>query len=293
MSPPSKFFRKNQGVSEREICDAELATGLKFPSSYREFLSESNGGFFERQLVKILSLKESLKYFNSLRDFGLTRTWGYLPILDAEDSNPWCLCCNSPLAGYIVWVMHDDAAQIKFRSIDSFFSAIERSDRNDAMLLDDLEGDFKCGDRAVEDIEVARALVKNAPNYESVDRNDACRFAMWLFSEDNVDEMSRFLDDEDPFVARDALDRLKALKSLKAREAIQAVGKDLAGFVEKSVALLKQVGIQAQPENDSTVRVNHGILLDMKVFYAQRKAPEAEQKFIDRVKSFIAGKQNK
>lgn len=293
MSVPYKFFRKNQGLSEREISDAEASTGLKFPSIYRKFVSESDGGLFEKQSVKILTLKESLKYFSSLREFGLTQTWGYLPILDNEDSNPWCLCCKHPLTGYIVQAMHDDAAQIKFRSFENFFSAIDRSERNDPLLLDELDGDFKSSDRAVEDIEIARALVKNASNYEDIDRGDACRFAMWLFGEDHVDEIALFIEDQDALVAYDALDRLRVLSSPEAKNAIQAARKNLAGFVEESLSLLKQAGIQAQVQNESAIRVSPGVSLDMRVFYAQRKAAGAEQKFIERVQHLIARKQNK
>lgn len=286
-------FANKRGASESQILEAEASTGLKFPVSYKNFIRKSNGLLLTKQEVTILSLEKSLDYFVMLRDAGITQTWGYFPILDNEDSNPWCMCCKNPLTGYIVQVMHDDAAQIKFRNIESFVSAIDLSDRNDASLLDDLDGDFRSiGSRTGEDLEAARALIKSVPTYKHVDRSDACRFAMWLFGEDQVNEIAPFLDDEDPFVARDALERLNTFESTEARTAILAAQKNLADFVQKSLGLLKQVGIEAQLEQNSIVRVHPGVLLDMKIFYAQRNAPGAEEKFIERVRFFIAKKEN-
>jgi hypothetical protein len=294
MSILGGLFGKNQGATESKILEAETATGLKFPGSYRKFISESDGKLFKKQSVEILSLEKSVEYFQNLREFGITQTWGYFPILDNNDSNPWCVCCSSPLVGYIVQVNHDDAAKIKFRSIESFFEKIQADASGDDFWLDDLEGDFQSGTRMSQDIAIAQELVKNASSYKDVNRNDACRFAMWLFGDEQVDQIIPFLDDEDSFVARDASDRLKAMRSPKAKQAIEATEKDFIDFVQSSLSLLKKAGIQADLQNPSTISLNPGyVLLNMKVFYAERKSPEAEQKLIERAKKFIADKQNK
>jgi hypothetical protein len=287
------LFGKNQGAPESKILEAEVATGLRFPANYRKFLLESDGKFFKDQSVKILSLKESLEYFETIREFGLAQTWGYFPIVDNEDSNPWCICCNPPLVGYIVQVLHDDSAQIKFRGIESFFEKIQTSERDDALFLEDLEADFQSTERTSQDVAIAQELVKNASSYKGDDGNDACRFAMWLFGDEQVDQIVPFLEDEDPFIARDASERLKAMQSPKAKEALEVLKKNFADFVERSLVVLHQAGIQAKSENGS-IRLNpYDILLNMEAFYSERKNPGSEQKFIERAKSFIANKQSK
>lgn len=288
------LFGKNDGALESKILETELSTGLKFPEAYRKFLSKSDGVFFKKQSIKIFSLKESVEYFEKICKFGLTKTWGYFPVLDNNDSNPWCICCRPPLTGYIVHVFHDDSAQIGFRSIENFLAKIQSGPADDVLFLDHPETDFQSNGRTSHDIETAQDLIKNILDYKDIDRNDACRFAMWLFGDEQVDQIAAFLEDEDPYIARDASDRLKAMQSQKSNDAIQTSRKNLAAFIAKAVALLTQAGIQAASENESIVRIHpENIALDMKVFYSQRNKPDAEQKFVERVKFFIASKHKK
>lgn len=294
MSILGGLFGKNHGAPESKILEAEAATGLKFPASYRKFISESDGKLFKKQSVEILSLEKSVEYFQNLRELGITQTWGYFPILDNNDSNPWCVCCNAPLAGYIVQVNHDDSAKIKLRNIESLITKIQSDTRGDDFWLDDLEGDFQSSSRTSQDITVAQELVRNASNYKDANRNDACRFAMWLFGDDQVEQITPFLDDEDSFVARDASERLKAMRSIKAKQAIESSEKDFLDFVQGSLNSLKKAGIQADLQNPTTIYLSPGyILLNMEMFYAERKSPGAEQKLIERSKKFIADKQTK
>jgi hypothetical protein len=282
---------KENGAKETEILGAQDIVGVKFPANYRKFISESDGIHFKAQKINILSLKESLEYFKSFREFGITQTWGYFPILDNEDSNPWCLCCKTPISGYIVQLFHDDAAQIKFRSLESFFAAIKASERNDALLLDDLEGDFRTTVHDARDVALGRELLKIPPALGEGDRPDACRFAMWLLGDDQVDEVIPLLDDQDPFIARDTAERLATMQCPKAAEALRANKKSLKEFVAKSAELLRQHDVQAAIENESVIRLTPGnVLLDMKVFYAERKDSDAEQKFIERAKFFVSRK---
>jgi hypothetical protein len=229
---------KGYGAIESQIIEVQDTTGLAFPDDYRRFIAESDGLLFETQSVKILSLKESLEYFKCLRKFGLTQTWGYFPISDNEDSNPWCICCKEPLAGYIVRVAHDDGAQLKFRSIEALFEGIKSVIEDDILFLDDLDGDFKSKRRTPQDIAAGRQLLSRKDSFSDGDRQDACCFAMWLLAEDQVDEIIPLLDDKDFFVARDARDMLSKMHSSKAKEALRSRKKMLAALVKKSVNLL-------------------------------------------------------
>lgn len=285
------LFGKSRGASEAKILEAESIAEMKFPADYRDFMRESDGFLFKKQAVKILSLEESLAYFRNMREFGITQTWGYFPMVDNEDSNPWCLCCKPPLAGYIVQVMHDDSAKIKFRNIKSFFSAIESSDRDDAMVLDDLQGDFQSSNRTAEDIEVARALLNNISNYHDVDRNDAGLFGMWLLGEEQVDEIASLLEDSDFFVVRDAIERLQVMKNPKALQALNTFRKNVNSFAEKSLELLKGAGVGATIERGSLIRLQStDVVLEMRAFYAERNLPGAEEKFLNLAKVRAASK---
>lgn len=283
---------KNDGAAEAEITQVENASKLKFPPSYREFISLSDGYFFKDQGVSVLSLTESLKYFQGLREFGLTQRWGYFPILDNNDSNPWCLCCSEPIEGYIVQVFHDDSAKIKFRNLDSFIAAIQGSERNDALMLDDLPGDFRDEGRTPHDIKVARELLKASSTLLDLDRGDACRFAMWLLSEGEVEDIVPLLEDNDFYIARDASERLAAMRCRKAGEALRENRKNFEAFVDNSLVLLREAGLKAVAVNrDRDILLNLGNLrLDMKVFYAERKSPDFDEKFIQRVKFLAAQK---
>jgi hypothetical protein len=283
---------KGEGATESEILQAEKVSGLKFPAGYRELISESNGYFFQQQDVGILSLKESLEYLQGLREFGMTELWGYFPILDNNDSNPWCVCCKEPIEGYIVQYCHDDSAKIKFRDVKTLFAAIQASSRNDALLMDKLAGDFESEFRTPQDIKVARELLKAGSTMVDLARGDACRFAMWLFGEDQVDEIVPLLNAGDHLIADDATLRLASMENPKALEALRADRRTFEEFVRKALEILHHAGIKAETHSRGIdYMLNLGNLrLDLKVFYADRNKPDFEKKFIERVKFLAAQK---
>jgi hypothetical protein len=283
---------RGKGATESEILQAEEASGLKFPASYREFISKSDGYLFQQQEVRILSLKESLEYLQGLRENRMTELWGYFPVLDNNDSNPWCVCCKEPIEGYIVQYCHDDSAKIKFRSVETLCAAIEVSVRNDALLIDKLPDDFQREFRTAQDLKVARNLLNASSQLVDLDRADACRFAMWLLGEDQVDEIVPLLDAGDYCIADDATRRLASMENPRALEALRADRRTFEEFVRKAMEILSQAGIKAESYHrgiDTMLNLGN-IRLDMRVFYAERNKPDFEKEFIDRVRFLAAQK---
>lgn len=283
--------RARPGATEAEIAGFERATGLQLPKTFRELYRQYNGLEFAEGGLKLLSLSESLEYFNNLENCDLTKTWGYIPFLDNEDSNPWCICCTGPLTGYIVMVSHDDGARVKFRSLDELFEGLLGIPEDDRWYLDDMEGSFDGTERTSQDVQTARSLLSGLSSYSESDQRDACRFALWLLSEDQVDEIIPLLDYPDEYIQREAVDRLTGMQSPKAVDALKQSQKRFADFVEQAVEILKQRGVPARVLNkEMTVNIG-GIFLNMEMFYAERHKPGAMEHIVERAKFFIQQKQ--
>jgi hypothetical protein len=69
--------------------------------------------------------------------------FGYLPLIENNDSNPVCVCCKPPLAGYVVCVSHNDSPRLLARSLDGFWSlAVKHVEQADFFDVDDLPSEF-------------------------------------------------------------------------------------------------------------------------------------------------------
>src|SRR5262249_270121 len=111
-------------ASGKAIAEFEDKTGLKMPPELREIYQTCDGLTFEESSLEILSLETALTWVEAFRREGIGPAFGYLPFAEANDSNPFCVCCSGPMAGLVVRVFHDDAPQLVFRSVDNFFKRI-------------------------------------------------------------------------------------------------------------------------------------------------------------------------
>jgi cell wall assembly regulator SMI1 len=112
----------NRPASEAEFTRTEAKLGCALPASVKTCYRICDGGRAndDQSDLHLFSLKQALDY-RQTPGF-LDSMFGNFPFAENNDSNPICICCKPPLAGFVVQVFHDDVPQLKFRSLDGFFS---------------------------------------------------------------------------------------------------------------------------------------------------------------------------
>lgn len=256
--------------------------------------SVCNGALLSGQVLRILSLADCLLYLDGMRNIGIPQRWGYLPIVDNNDSNHWCVCRAEPLRGYVVQVYHDDSAQIKFRCLDNFFTAMRRQLEADDPFLDDVSCDFDDPARTVRDVETARTLIQAESGINDVERCDALRFAITLFSNREIDEIILLLDDRDEYVREAVVKRLRRIDTPEANRAIQQFHEAVRSFVAGCAELLGRNGIRASIHDQTKLRLDDGpVWLNLNMLFGERREASFNTFLIERATELLAMKQNR
>jgi hypothetical protein len=246
----------------------------------------------------LFSLKEALDY-GSVPGF-LSSFWSFLPFAENNDSNPICVCGKSPLAGYMVQVPHDDAPQLKNRSLGGFLQgAIDYVQGGRFLDIHEMPPEFTRRERTEQDRSIARQLIDSATPggiLNDQDRTDALRFACDLLSDEEVDEIGGLLKAEDEYVREHAVHRLRGIPGRKAKKALSQFEGDFDAFVERCAQTLQRAGIQASvhaPYGKKTIRLDPGpVWLNMEVFYSERKRLDLENFLLERARYFLTQKNN-
>ncbi len=210
------------GVPKADLDTFETETGLRLPAAVRRLYAASDGLTFGSRPLRVLPLAEVQGYSAAMQEIGIPARWGYFPLIDDADSNPFCVCCHAPLAGYVVQVFHDDTAQLKFRGLDSFLSALAGGGAAGGRDLYEMPSEFAGAARAAADLAAGRELIALAPTLGDVEQADAYRFGLWLLPEDQLDEIAAVLEAGDEYVREDALARLAAIGTPGAQAVIRA-----------------------------------------------------------------------
>ncbi len=269
------------GVTGADLDTFETATGLRLPENVRLLYKNCNGASLSKGIQRILSLEGVRGYVYGFRNFGIPQRWGYFPFTDNNDSNPFCVCCASPLIGYVVLVSHDDSAAIKFRSLESFLAA--QGGATGGRDLYELPSDFAGEARTAADLTAGRELIALAPSMEDVEQGDAYRFGMWLLSGDQLGEIIAVLKAGDEYVREDALRRLTAIGTPGAQAAIRDSRADLTRFVARCAEALRQAGVAATVEGDTGLNAGpRRAGVNTAMFYARRREPDIFEKLIER-----------
>jgi hypothetical protein len=292
-------------ASEAALRKVEAKAGFSVPHSLRSCYLTCDGGRAQhgpegpRSAVELLSLEAALKYYPVHGFFA--SFWGYFPFVENNDSSPVCLCCKSPLAGYVVLVVHDDAPRLMFRSPESFFrAAVKHIKGVEFFDTHDLPSEFDGPDRTKKDLAVARQLIDAVASGDALvdqERTDALRFACDLLSDEHVDEIADLLKDDDEYVREHIAKRLKRIPGAKARKALRQFKGDFDSFVNRCARRLRREGIQASvesPYGQKTIRIDPGpIWLNMEMFFSRRNRPDAEDFFLERARFFVAQENKK
>jgi hypothetical protein len=247
-------------------------------------------------LLELLPLNLVADYVEAFHSFGIP-CWGYFPFTDSNDSNPYCVCLAGPVAGYVVRVFHDDTAAIAYRSLRSFLRTLLEviaTDEEGAALWDlphELRSDTI--DRTPADVATARALLAFADTLEegSVERADANRWALTLFSEAEIADGIRLLDTGDEYRRAEALQKLGAMTAPQATEAIRAHQRETRAFARAVAKALRDAGIEVSEATDTSVCAEPGrVHLNLPMFFTHRKRPTILEDVVKRTRELIAYK---
>jgi len=189
----------NPGATAAELDRFEARTGLSLPSQLRAFYGSANGltidGGGSRYVsvrpaawMEMLPLAEVMPYIEGMRRYGFPQVWGYFPLTDCNDSNPYCVCCKGPLRNRVVHVFHDDVADLKFWDLGRFLDAVATAVASRGTghpRLDRLPGEYTSDreDRTEDEVRTGLELLRLADGLTDVEQHDALRFAIDLLSE--------------------------------------------------------------------------------------------------------------
>lgn len=284
----------NPGALAAEIAAFERDTGLALSPDLRAMYARANGARINaRGLLELLPLTGVARYVEAFNSFGLS-WWGYFGFTDTNDSNPYCVCLAGPVAGYVVRVFHDDTAAIVYRSVRSFLHAVIGAVDSGASLWDlPHELSIDTCDRTPDDVATARALLAFADTLEegSVERADALRWALTLFSEAEIADVIRLLDTGDEYRREEALQKLRAMAAPQAAEAIRAHQRETRAFTRAVAKALREAGIEVSEATDTSVSAEPGrVHLNLPMFFTHRKRPTILEDVVKRTRELIAYK---
>lgn len=291
LSPPA---------DEAKLDAAEKKLGYALPATVKSLYLQANGGKAkdDRSELELLSLTKALAY---TKVPGFTDSYfGYLPLVENSDSNPLCVCCRSPLAGYVVQVSHDDAPRLLFRSLDNLFVALTAvAMGDDDFFLDtyELPPEFLLPQRTTKDASIAKKLISWAAadeNAEATQRTDALRFACDLFADEQLNEIKALLKIDDPELREHVEARLSRMPGKKAKQAVKQAVTTFDGFVEQCGELLQKAGVKATVlpmYGKNTIRLDPGpVWLNMDFFYGHRRRPDFAEFLVESVKKNVKKK---
>lgn len=296
-------------ATSQQITEFEERLDFVMPPSLRACYEICNGGTARSSLshLRLSSLQDAAEYDEAA---GFIRSpFGYFAIIDNNDSDPICVCCKSPLTGYVVQFCHDGGPRLLFRSLDGFFRAasdcVERGARFDPHSL---ETDFDGPDRLAVDVEAAHQLIEMAKHNTSLEHyqvSKSLEFACDLLPDSDVGSLAGLLEIGDEYVRERVVSRLKQIPSEQARQCIANSDDDYAAFVERCYRLLVQEGMRASLQTQHgkpTIRIDPQfdmperlaltlgwpMWVGTQMFYPLRFRDDFDAYFLDRIRHLIA-----
>src|SRR6185437_16696170 len=89
----------------------------------------------------------------------------------------------------------------------------------------------------------------------SVERADAERWAITLFSENEAEEIARLLDTGDEYRRTEAVAKLSQMASPQARDAVQRHRREMSQFSRQVVDALRQAGLDVAEVRNGNPRL--------------------------------------
>ena len=264
-------IRCNEPAAEAAIAEVEKRVRVELPPGLRKHFLTCNGGTPQgrRSNLTLYSLEEAMAY-EQVPGF-MDSSWRYFPVAENNDSNPICVCCGSPLVGYVVQVRHDDGPRLAFRSLDGFFSSANKSlGRGHGFETESLATDFEGPNRLDADVAIARRLLEVGGD----ERSDALRFACDLLPDSALSALGEILHGGDEYVCEKVTGRLKRIPGAEAKKLLDQTSDDFDAFVERCAAALGKAGIRTSvvvEYGKKTIGVGSApVWLNMEMFFGRR-----------------------
>jgi hypothetical protein len=256
-------------------------------------LAAANGADVERPFLRLFSLDEIRGYAQYLAAADPTGQNGYVAFAEANDSNPFCVCARGPLEGFVVRVNHDDDAEVGFRSLGTFFAALEQlAARGDDAWVDDIakevgeDRSMRTPDDDRRALEILRAADRLGP--ASAERLWLILLGMQLLSDRSAPVVERYLED-DYFVRRAARETLRAMATDEARKALSADDRAVASFVGEVLNRLRAAGLEASDSaGGGGIQLLPGpVYLDLNAQFHRRAEPGIVEEIVARASQAI------
>jgi hypothetical protein len=285
------------GADPAALAHAEEVLAVRLPEEIRELYRTTDG-----LVIPDLSLEfEPLSKIEGYAGV-LTKGFGYFPFTDCGDSNPYAICCDEPLTGFVVHLYHDDEPVLACRSLGRFLDllverrkqmlATDEEEREDLDVgIDRLEDDlaFDRPERSAEDARVGRELVRHAEglNPRDVDRGVALKFAAQMFGPGHEDELARVLALGDEYARESVLNRWRGLGTPAAGTLLRRDAEEFDRFVAGLAGAVEAAGfeVRRRPDRPHAWTVEPGnIWPNLKVLYAGRNDPGNLAGWLERVR---------
>lgn len=268
------------GATPAALGRLERTAGASLPDGLRGLLEFSDGADVPAPWLRLLSAAEIEQYGPTMRAVDPDGNFGLTAFAEADDSNPFCLYAQGPLADYVVRVNHDGDPEVAFRSLPNFFRALKSlaaGAEPDDVWIDDLPyeiGDDR-GTRTDDDVRRGIELLGAAEPFRG---NDARLYmvlmALQLLTDRQVDVIARLLDDE-WFVRRAARGNLRRFDTPEARRALQRDEEEMRSFAARVVAAMREAGLDAsEAEPAGQLRIEPGpVQMHLEGAFAERSNP--------------------
>ena len=103
-------------------------TADDLPSDLRAYFDARPLPAYPNSRINPLSLDESLATFASVSEYDpVVEELGFLPLDDADDSNPYGYLVKTPMAGAIFHYCHDGDRTVKFASLDDWVASMKEA----------------------------------------------------------------------------------------------------------------------------------------------------------------------
>jgi hypothetical protein len=289
-------------AADRLLARSDVAVAAPAPQAYVDDLVERFGGMLPPSLLElwgasdgvalesldahILGPTEMILLIDEQEWPGVLVDEGFLPVLDAHQSNYLAVNVRGPLAYRVAHLYHFDEGRILYRDVDSFLRALlEALDQDESadLFFYDTKGDYPADSpRTRADQSAARALMAtDGASYE-------WNFAAQLLDASNITEWATLLE-TDHFVRRDVVARLEKMTDPAIRELLRRDRVAFEDFAARAAKAAREAGLAVGRCNRDALQVG-GTWMNLEGFFHRRRIPDAVPRMLAWFEDLIAGR---
>jgi hypothetical protein len=220
----------------------------------RFIYERSDGGPWSGE-AQIPRLKDVVSYVEAFSTLNADQAFGFIPLLEANDSNPMCLITRGPLNGFVAHLRHDDCRYLCARSAEELLRAFDwrtYDDGSQACRLRVpafLEADFVGAAKPFVDAALAGRLFDDMPR--GGDPVEHAVFGIQLASTFGA-PVARLLDHTSVYVREIAAEALGELGSARAISSLERLATRSAGDQDGRAAREALAAIRARKRGESS-----------------------------------------